>query len=137
MNVYIEIDGFTPCLVEKVTGNIVNTKIVKVNLKKSDYKGWYFDWSIPKHNGFDIYALQTVETNTIQGLIASVVDTENRSVHVDIVETAPHNYGKTGKYEGVGAHLFAFACKQAKDVGYDYIYILMQKQILLNIIKKD
>jgi hypothetical protein len=27
--------------------------------------------------------------------------------HVDIVEAAPCNVGRTGRYKGVGAHLFA------------------------------
>lgn len=37
--------------------------------------------------------------------------------HVDIVEAAPCNIGKNGKYKGVGAHLFAIACKLSWDVG--------------------
>ena len=37
--------------------------------------------------------------------------------HVDVVESAPKNRGKNGKYQGVGAHLFAIACKLSWDVG--------------------
>ena len=37
--------------------------------------------------------------------------------NVDIVETAPHNYGHNGKYEGVGGHLFAIACKVSMESG--------------------
>jgi hypothetical protein len=33
------------------------------------------------------------------------------------VEAAPHNVGKMGKYKGVGAHLFAIACKLSWDAG--------------------
>ena len=58
----------------------------------------------------------------LQGLIASRIETSNQAVHVDIVESAPHNYGHNGQYEGVGGHLFAFACKSAFDNGYSYIY---------------
>jgi len=43
-------------------------------------------------------------------------------MEIDIIETAPHNFGHYGKFMGVGGHLFAFACKQAYDNGYDYIY---------------
>ena len=37
--------------------------------------------------------------------------------HVDIVEAAPFNVGHNGRYKGVGAHLFAIACKLSWDVG--------------------
>ncbi len=37
--------------------------------------------------------------------------------HVDIVEAAPGNVGSNGKFCGVGAHLFAIACKLSWDVG--------------------
>ena len=33
------------------------------------------------------------------------------------MEAAPFNVGKDGKYKGVGAHLFAIACKLSWDVG--------------------
>lgn len=38
---------------------------------------------------------------------------------MDIVETAPHNFGHEGRYEGVGGHLFAIACKLSLDAGCD------------------
>jgi hypothetical protein len=122
MRVDVEVDDFTPCLIEKSTGKIVDTRTVAVDLKKSDYEGWKFDWSIPKKNGYEIHALKTTENEDIQGLIASVIDKANKAVHVDIIESAPHNFGKTGIFDGVGAHLFAYACKQARDEGYDYVY---------------
>ena len=36
---------------------------------------------------------------------------------MDIVEAAPFNVGRKGKYKGVGAHLFAIACKLSWDAG--------------------
>ena len=36
---------------------------------------------------------------------------------MDIVEAAPFNVGHAGRYKGVGAHLFAIACKLSWDVG--------------------
>ena len=38
---------------------------------------------------------------------------------VDIVESAPHNYGHEGKYIGVGGHLFAIACQCSLESGCD------------------
>ena len=37
--------------------------------------------------------------------------------HIDIVEAAPFNVGHNGRYKGVGAHLFAIACKQSWEAG--------------------
>jgi hypothetical protein len=122
MKIDITIDKITPCLVERTTGKIFNTQMISVKLAKNDYKGWNFDWSIPKRNGFDIHALKIINDDKLQGLIASKIESANKSVHVDIVESAPHNYGSNGQYEGVGGHLFAFACKRALDNDYNYIY---------------
>lgn len=122
MNVDVVIDGLTPCLLEVSTGKVYNTRMMKINIKKQDYTGFNFDWSIPKRKGYDIIALKLIDDDTIQGLIAQRIEHENRTVHVDIVETAPHNFGTTGKFSGVGAHLFAHACKTAYDCKYDYIY---------------
>lgn len=43
----------------------------------------------------------------MQGRIALKHIRDQYYTHVDIVEAAPFNIGKTGKYKGVGAHLFA------------------------------
>lgn len=50
----IVIDSFTPCLVDRETGHVIDTKTVKIIPKKADYKGWNFDWSIPQRNGYDV-----------------------------------------------------------------------------------
>lgn len=122
LNVGIMIDKFTPCLIENSTGKIVDTIMIQIKLKKQDYKGYNFDWSIPLRNGYEVYALKIVDDDTIQGLIAQKLESDNKTVHIDIVETAPHNYGSNGKYNGVGAHLFAHACKTAHDNDYSYVY---------------
>ena len=90
--------------------------------RKRDYTGWKFDWSIPMKSGYDIYALKIKDDKQIQGMVAIAVENNNRAVYVNLAETAPHNYGRNGKYDGVGGHLFAFACKIAYEQGYDYIF---------------
>lgn len=122
MNIDIAIDSLTPCLIERATGEVLTTEMVSVKLKNKEYAGWNFDWSLPYKTGYEVYALKIVGTDQIQGLIAWTIDFENKAVHVDIAETAPHNFGSMGKYEGVGSHLFAFACYKALQAGYDYIY---------------
>ena len=118
----MEIDNLTPCLIERKTGRIFETLITRIYPVRKHYAGWNFDWSIPLQNKFEVYALTISGETEIQGMIALKKELLNRAVHVDIVETAPHNFGKNGQYEGVGAHLFAFACKTAYDNGYGYIY---------------
>ena len=48
------------------------------------------------------------DDDTVQGRISLRID--GGVADVAIVETAPHSYGLTGKYQGVGGHLFAIAC---------------------------
>lgn len=85
--------------------------------KKMNEEGWLFDWSIPHSNGYEIYELLLKNTNERQGLIALKHIRDQLYTHVDIVESAPHNLGSKGIYQGVGAHLFAIACKLSWDVG--------------------
>jgi hypothetical protein len=77
-----------------------------------------------------VYALHIEDDFTIQGLIASRVEKKNRAVHIDIVEAAPHNYGSTGKYDGIGINLFAFACKQAEDNDCDAVYFKAKTNLI-------
>lgn len=83
--------------------------------KKMNEEGWLFDWSIPHSNGYEIYELLLKNTNERQGLIALKHIRDQLYTHVDIVESAPHNLGSKGIYQGVGAHLFAIACKLSWD----------------------
>ncbi len=43
---------------------------------------------------------------------------KDRAIYVDIAESAPHNLGKSKKYNGVGGHLFVIAAKVSVDKGY-------------------
>lgn len=47
MEVDILIDEFTDCLVERKTGEQVETEyqLRSISIKPKDYKGWKFDWS--------------------------------------------------------------------------------------------
>ena len=56
--------------------------------------------------------------------------------HVNIVETSPKNKGKNGIYQGVGAHLFAIACKLSWDVGNEGFIQFKAKSNLVEHYKK-
>lgn len=79
--------------------------------------GWKFDWSVPHQNGDEVYELLLENDDEVQGMIALKHIREQYYTHVDIVEAAPDNVGRNGKYKGVGAHLFAIACKLSWDAG--------------------
>ena len=94
-----------------------------------DYEGWKFDWSRTEKNGYIIYELFLADDETVQGRISLRID--GGVADVDIVETAPHNYGHTGKYQGVGGHLFAIACQVSMEAGCDGFVAFTAKSDLI------
>ena len=50
---------------------------------------------------------------------------------MEIVDTAPNNYSHTGRYRGVGAHLFAIACQVSLDAGCDGVVAFTSKSNLV------
>lgn len=124
MEIEILIDSLTDCLICTETGEECNTeyrlvtkRIAKQEAMQLKEEGWKFDWSIPHKNGYEVYELLLEGDETVQGRIALKHIWNQYYTHVDIVEAAPFNIGKTGKYKGVGAHLFAIACKLSWDAG--------------------
>lgn len=124
MEIDIFIDSLTDCLVCNATGELYDTeyRLVRRTISESHAKtlkreGWKFDWSIPHRNGYEVYELLLQENDEVQGMIALKHIRSQYYTHVDIVEAAPFNVGKNGKFKGVGAHLFAIACKLSWDAG--------------------
>ena len=136
MEVDILIDKITNCLIDSRTGEEVETEYRKreILIEPKDYKGWKFNWSITEKNGYDIYELFLKDDDTVQGRISVKLD--GGVADVDIVETAPHNYSHTGRYEGVGAHLFAIACQVSFDAGYDGFVAFTSKSDLVEYYKE-
>ena len=124
MEIDIQIDSLTNCLENRETGEIFDTefRLVAKTISKADAvalqkQGWKFDWSVPHKNGCEIYELLLKDDGSVQGMIALKHIREQYYTYVDIVEAAPFNVGHTGKFKGVGAHLFAIACKLSWDAG--------------------
>ncbi len=123
----ILIDEMTPCLIDRETGKIVDTQVKQIaidEIKKIQKKyDWKFDWV--KHTvewdqvKSEIYKLTVKGSKEIQGLIH--INIEKGTVEATLLESAPHNLGRNGKYKGVGPHLMAIAVKrsiQSKGDGY-------------------
>ena len=119
MLVDIIIDRFTDCLVERESGMILETSFVRLEepIPKSRYAGWKFDWDQTQKDDYTVYELSTKGSSVVEGRISLKMD--GGVADIDIVEAAPHNFGHNGRYEGVGAHLFAIACLISKEAGCD------------------
>lgn len=144
MEIEILIDSLTNCLVCTETGEECDTeyRLVAPALNKQDAmelkeQGWKFDWSIPFQKGYEVYELLLEEDDEVQGMIALKHIQDQYYTHVDIVEAAPFNVGRHGKYKGVGAHLFAIACKLSWDAGNEGYVQFTAKTDLVEHYKKE
>ena len=118
-----EIDKLTHSVEDASTGDILSTDILPLDradlrdiTKKS---GWKFNWKIE----FDAIEKQVYKLilqnkpEIIQGIIC--LTHERDHIFIQLIETAPHNFGKTKKYLGVAGNLVAFACKLSFEKGFD------------------
>jgi len=126
MNVDVEIDRFTPCLVEKDTGDIISTTYALAtpkDLKELAKEGWLFNWRHRDLKNCEIYKLTVKNNEKIQGLVAIEESPQNFAYHLKLAESAPHNKGIHKHYEGVGGHLFVIAVQKSIEAGYGgFIY---------------
>lgn len=137
MAVDIQIDKLTDCLVDRETGNVVDTEYMEriTAIKKKEFADWKFDWSTTQKNGYTIYELFIDDDDTVQGRISFKI--EGGVADIDIVESAPHNYGHNGKYIGVGGHLFAIACQCSLEAGCDGVVAFTSKSDLVEYYKRE
>lgn len=139
----IIIDSLTDCLVENATGNeydtsyyLVQKTITKAEALELNEIGWNFDWSQPHRDGYDVYQLFVDGDDDVQGMIAIKHIREQLYTHVSIVENAPFNIGSNGVYRGVGAHLFAIACKLSWEAGNEgYVQFTAKSNLIQHYIE--
>lgn len=124
VNVYI--DEITPCLKDNLSGEIVQTEVIRLTrksfLEKYNSKNhWYVDWHKLVDDN-EVYALVIKGSVDIQGLVAVRPDDEMSCEFVTWMVSAPHNnplLTDSPKYSGVGGHLFAIAVDKSFDNGYE------------------
>lgn len=120
------IDEMTPCLKDGLTGERIQTEVLRVKrksfLQKFNKKnGWYANWSELLKDGAEIYALVIAGTVDIQGLIALQRSDDMQAVYIAWMCTAPQNNKllvNEPKYLGVGGHLFAIAANKSLEYSY-------------------
>lgn len=122
----ILIDLLTPCLIDRTTNQSMDTlyKYVKkegiISLNNEEF--WY-DWNTYDLKNKERYVLTLKDDTQIQGLVALENIKKNQAVHINLMESAPHNRGENKEYLGVGGHLFAIAIEQSVKYGYEgFIY---------------
>ena len=112
---------------KRLSDNIrVRATIKEIKYSKSEFKIWLFDWSKTEKRAYKILALYVEGDNRIQGAISIRENPQNRTIEIDIVESAPlpfnSSYNKKIKdkeYNGVGICLFVEVCKRSFENGYD------------------
>ena len=130
-----QIDKLTNSIENVITKDSFKTEVLPVsqnelkNIRKKN--DWKFDWS--KEFSFSdrtVYKLVIIDnTNVIQGLISLTPTTDN--VFMNLIETAPFNYGKNKMYLGVPGNLVAFACRQSFNRGTDgYVSFRSKTQLI-------
>ncbi len=131
-----KIDRLTNSIVNRLSGDSFDTDVIE--LQKSELKtlkkGWQFKWDKEFSNGMVYKLVIRYYPDVIQGLI-SLID-KNDHLYMNLVETAPHNFGKDKIYEGVLGNLVAFACKLSFDKGYDGYIAFEPKTKLVEHYKK-
>ena len=135
MRLDFEIDKLTHSLEDVQTGESYATEVLP--LLKEDMKhvlnkdGWQFDWSIemknPAKSVFKLVMLQ--QPKIIQGLVST--SKEDGYVMMNLIESAPANFGKNKKYYGVAGNLVAFVCRLSKEYGFDGEILFFSKTKLI------
>jgi hypothetical protein len=133
----------TPCLIDAVTGEILDTVYSKadesdfVGLKK---KGWRMPWAQTAKNldGLEAYKVTIKGDEQIQGLILIKDLPEDMAVFIVSGESAPHNKQPSKKYEGVGGHLTAIAIQRSIELGYNgFVYFDVKNSSLIDYYNKQ
>jgi hypothetical protein len=135
MQLDFEIDKLTHSIEDAATGKIFLTEILP--LEKGDLylitkkNGWKFNWKAEfaqMDNQVFKLVLQQQPT-VIQGLVCFSVKPDH--IFMPLIETAPHNFGKTKKYVGVPGNLVAYVCKRSFELGFDGYLAFIPKTKLI------
>ncbi|GAA0853943.1 hypothetical protein ABER99_20175 [Paenibacillus glucanolyticus] len=139
----IHIDGLSPCLTHRQSGEHYKTTFLP--LERNDLstqvtreRSWInFDWGQELHHPKrEVYKLLVLGSEQIQGLISLEID--QGFIFVHLAESAPWNVGSDNKiFSGVGAHLFAIACKISFTRGFDGYVSFISKTSLIDHYKKE
>lgn len=92
----------------------LDAQIIEINVNDLSATGedWYFDWRKIDFEDSKIFKIVLKNDNSIQGLVAFGLG-NGEMPYLRLIEVAPHNYGKNGKYDRVAGCLIAKCCQLA------------------------
>nr|WP_295871233.1 hypothetical protein [uncultured Chitinophaga sp.] len=137
----VPIDKLTNSIVNTISGDSFETivnPVGKGDLRAVSTKSsWKFDWKKEFRLKDRItYKLTIIDNHEIiQGLM-SLSDCKNH-YYIHLIESAPFNTGSPKLYEGVPGNLFAFACKQSQEQGYQGFVAFASKTRLISHYEKS
>lgn len=136
MNSYNEvdiiIDEITDCLVDKEGVEHKTEVRVVQDIKPNQYKEWNFAWTREIAARNEIYSLHILGNDITEGLISLIPNKKDEAVEIQLVESAPHNIGKSKIYSGVGPHLFAVAALRSFESGLEGYVVFEAKSDLIS-----
>jgi hypothetical protein len=127
-----KIDKLTKSIENRFSGDSFSTDVIelKVDELKLLKKKWKFDWEKEFLTGNKVYKLVIrFSPEVIQGLVS--MSDKGDHIYMNLIESAPHNFGKNKLYDGVAGNLVAFACKVSFDKGYGGIVAFEAKTKLI------
>lgn len=128
-----------PDLTDSRTGEAVKTEYRQFKaeeLKGLKKAGWNFDWEKPIQNGYDVFGLTLPGETEPQALVAFKINKKDLFADLDLLETAPHNYGSEGLYRTTAPRLVAMVAKESFEQDCDGYIKLTAKTNLLEYYSK-
>jgi len=130
------VDKLTNSIENVITKDSFKTDVLPLSPKDlktiAKKNGWRFNWveeyKNPERTVFKLVIVNNIDV--IQGLISLTPEDDN--VFMNLIETAPFNFGKNKMYEGVPGNLVAFACRQSFSRGTDGYVSFRSKTKLIN-----
>jgi hypothetical protein len=125
------IDKLTNSIENLITGEKFNTKLSIVKSSEITKGPWLFDWqSELKNSERTVLKLYTMHNpKIIQGLIS--YEKRRDHIFIHLIENSSFNRGKSKMYAGVAGNLFALACKDSFDSGFDGYVSFVSKTSLI------
>jgi len=127
-----KIDKLTNSLENCISGDSFATDVIELAIEDllTLKKGWKFNWNQEFSSENKVYKLVIrIAPTVIQGLV-SIID-KGDHIFMNLIESAPHNFGKNKIYEGVAGNLVAFACQISFEKGYGGIVAFKAKNKLI------
>ncbi len=139
-NISIIIDKLTNSIENTISGDSFPTELTPLTIEElstiTKKNGWNFNWKKEIENKENLVFKLTIKgnSNIIQGIVS--ISLKKDHVFLNLIENAPFNIGKTKLYDGVGANLFAFACKLSWDYGNQgFVAFIAKTELIKHYIK--